>query len=322
MLAKAEERRRKNGAQFEKTKYILIHLTRNRNIRTDAVICIEGTSILPSKEAKYLGVIFDEDLKFCAHTNQAVKKGAQFGLVIGSIARAKWGAPFHYLLRLFTSIITPRMDYAVAIWHRLEDMRSPTIQQQTKFSTVQRQIMKNDLPHHIDQCIRERNDLLPTTSSPPRKGSQVCNPNAHPPPEISPASMDPTSPRPEMSDIILSDEPRKHHQTFPRIHARSSVEYRGVMIASSNEFTRTLTCTPTSIYKRVLGYIRICIPISISGRGLSSHMLFIRAPSALHHITANTLGKVIALLILFTFRIYTHSFSSVVPQLATLYLPL
>ena len=80
MLAKAEEWRRKHGAQFEKSKYILIHFTRNRNIRTDAAICIEGTLIPPSKEAKYLGVIFDQDLKFHAHTNQAVKKGG--GLLV------------------------------------------------------------------------------------------------------------------------------------------------------------------------------------------------------------------------------------------------
>jgi len=106
---------------------------------------IEGTPIPPSKEVKYLGVIFDQDLKFRAHTNQAVKKGTQFGLAIGSIARAKWGAPLQYLRRLFTSVTAPRMDYAAAIWHRPEDMRSPTIQQQAKLSTVQRQIMKTML---------------------------------------------------------------------------------------------------------------------------------------------------------------------------------
>ena len=94
---------------------------------------------------KYLGVIFDQDLKFRTHTNQAVKKGTQFGLAIGSIARATWGAPFQYLRRLFTSVTAPRMDYAAVIWHRPEDMKSPMIQQQTKFSTVQRQIMKTML---------------------------------------------------------------------------------------------------------------------------------------------------------------------------------
>ena len=66
-------------------------------MRTDAAICIEGTLITPSKEAKYLEVIFDQDLKFLAHTNQAVKKGTQFELAIGSIARAKWDIPLQYL---------------------------------------------------------------------------------------------------------------------------------------------------------------------------------------------------------------------------------
>ena len=97
LLTKAEEWRRKHGAQFEKSKYVLIHFTRNRNIKTDAIIKIEGTSIPPSKEVKYLGVIFDQDLKFRTHMNQAVKKGIQFGLAIGSIARTTWGASFQYL---------------------------------------------------------------------------------------------------------------------------------------------------------------------------------------------------------------------------------
>jgi tubulin alpha len=37
------------------------------------------------------------------------------------------------------------LDYAASIWHRPEDIRSPTIQQQAKFLTVQRQIMKTML---------------------------------------------------------------------------------------------------------------------------------------------------------------------------------
>jgi hypothetical protein len=137
-LTEAEVWRRKHGAQFEKTKYVLIHFTRNPKINTDVAIRVEGTSIPPSKEGIYLGVIFDQQLRFCSHINQAVKKGTQFGLAIGSIARAKWGAPIHYLRRLVTAVAAPRMDYVAVIWHRPEDMRSRTILQQTKFSTVQR----------------------------------------------------------------------------------------------------------------------------------------------------------------------------------------
>ena len=76
------------------------------------------------------------------------------------------------------------------------------------------------LPHHIDRCTRERNDPPSTTPSPPRKDSQIRYPNAHAPPATPPASMDPTSPGPEMADATLPNKPRKHCQTFPRMHAR------------------------------------------------------------------------------------------------------
>src|SRR6202030_912991 len=77
LLLQAEEWRSKHGAQFEKTKYVLIHFTRNRNINTEAAIHMDGTIIPPSKEGKYLGVIFDQDLKFRVHTDYAVKKGTR-----------------------------------------------------------------------------------------------------------------------------------------------------------------------------------------------------------------------------------------------------
>src|SRR5579859_7734998 len=170
LLGKAEEWRRKHGAQFEKTKYILIHFTRNRKAKTDASICTEGTTINPSKEAKYLGVILDQNLKFRSHTDQAVKKGTQFGLAIGSIARATWGAPFKYLRRLLTSVTAPRMDYAAIIWHRPEDKMSPTVQQQNKFTTVQRQIMKTMMgcfhTTSTDGLLNETS-LLPPGPPPP-----------------------------------------------------------------------------------------------------------------------------------------------------------
>jgi hypothetical protein len=48
MLEQAEEWRQKHGAQFEKTKYILIHFMRNKNLSTNAAIEITGTTISPS----------------------------------------------------------------------------------------------------------------------------------------------------------------------------------------------------------------------------------------------------------------------------------
>jgi Reverse transcriptase (RNA-dependent DNA polymerase) len=73
LLSQAEEWRSKHGAKFEKTKYVLIHFTRNSNTNTEAAVSIDSTLVIPSKEGKYLGVIFDQDLKFRTHTDQAVK---------------------------------------------------------------------------------------------------------------------------------------------------------------------------------------------------------------------------------------------------------
>jgi hypothetical protein len=149
MLAKVEQWRKRHGAQFEKSKYVLIHFTRSKTINTEATITIDGTAITPATEARYLRVTFDQGLKYRTHTNQAVKKGTQFGLAIGRIARATWGSEFKYLRRLFTAVAAPRMDYAAIIWHRHGDKTAPTTQQLSKFSTVQRQAM-----NAITRCFR------------------------------------------------------------------------------------------------------------------------------------------------------------------------
>jgi hypothetical protein len=133
-------------------------------MNTEAAIHMDGTIIPPSKEGKYLRVIFDQDLKFCSHTDHAVKKDTRFGLAITRIARAKWGAPLHYLRRLFTAVAAPRMDYAAIIWHRPEDMRSPASHQQSKFSTVQRHVMKGILGCFrttSTDALENETDLLP-----------------------------------------------------------------------------------------------------------------------------------------------------------------
>ena len=55
-----EEWREKHGAQFERPRFILVHFTRNPNLKTEASLTINGFTINPSSEGKYLGVIFDE----------------------------------------------------------------------------------------------------------------------------------------------------------------------------------------------------------------------------------------------------------------------
>ena len=55
---------------------------------TDAAIEITGTTIKPSNDARYLGVIFDKKLQFKEYTQYAVKKETKFALAISSAAKA------------------------------------------------------------------------------------------------------------------------------------------------------------------------------------------------------------------------------------------
>ena len=73
MLEKAEEWRVKHGAMFERSKYVLVHFTHNYNKSTTASVQINGVTISASNEARYLGVIFNQQLRFHSHLQQAIK---------------------------------------------------------------------------------------------------------------------------------------------------------------------------------------------------------------------------------------------------------
>src|SRR5205814_446172 len=89
LLTKAEKWRQRHGAQFEKSKYILIHFTRNPPAKIEASVTIGGTKIQPSTKGKYLGVIFDQKLKFRDHIEQVIAKGTKYALAIVGIAKSR-----------------------------------------------------------------------------------------------------------------------------------------------------------------------------------------------------------------------------------------
>ena len=89
ILKETEEWRRRHGVQFEPSKYILVHYTRNRGQPTMAPITIGSTIIRPSNEAKYLGVIFDQELRFKSHLQYVIKKGTVAALALASISKSE-----------------------------------------------------------------------------------------------------------------------------------------------------------------------------------------------------------------------------------------
>ena len=67
ILNEAEEWRKKHRAQFEISKYILVHYTQNRWAKTKVSVTVNRIMIKPSYEARYLGVMFDQELCFKTH---------------------------------------------------------------------------------------------------------------------------------------------------------------------------------------------------------------------------------------------------------------
>ena len=55
MLKEAEEWRNKHSVQFEKSKDVLVHFTRNKRCGTQAPITMPDITIQPASEARYLG---------------------------------------------------------------------------------------------------------------------------------------------------------------------------------------------------------------------------------------------------------------------------
>jgi hypothetical protein len=119
MLEEAEEWRRRHGARFEKSKYQLIHFTRNKRLETTANITMANNVMIhPTSEAICLGVMFDKELRYTSHLQRLVKKGSKLTLALSRIAKFSWAAQVKYVRQLFTAVIVPRTDYAASIWHR------------------------------------------------------------------------------------------------------------------------------------------------------------------------------------------------------------
>src|SRR5947207_1080906 len=142
-LEKAEEWRTKHGAKFETSKYILVHFTRNTRISADAAVVINGYSISPANEARYLGVIFDKRLQYTQHRQQIVKKGTAAAMGLARIAKSTWGMHYQHVKQLYTAVVASRMDYAAIIWHRPALYgKSCATTKTAKMDSVQRIAMK------------------------------------------------------------------------------------------------------------------------------------------------------------------------------------
>ncbi|THC88345.1 hypothetical protein EYZ11_012204 [Aspergillus tanneri] len=68
---------RRTGSCFAAEKTELIHLTRKRGEQLQGQVVMSGKVIQPSPKAKLLGVIFDQELRWNEHVQQAIKRATK-----------------------------------------------------------------------------------------------------------------------------------------------------------------------------------------------------------------------------------------------------
>lgn len=74
---------------------------------------LNGKAIKPTATAKLLGVIFDQELRWKEHIQQAVKRATQANVALGGLRHLR---P-EQMRQLYEACVTPVVDYASTVWH-------------------------------------------------------------------------------------------------------------------------------------------------------------------------------------------------------------
>jgi hypothetical protein len=99
-------------ATFEADKAAFTHFTRRSGMISNSPLVVNGAAIHPQPEVKVLAVVFDQKLRFNQNTARATKRGIRAALALRWIK----GITVQAARQLFTSTVTPTVNYASPIW--------------------------------------------------------------------------------------------------------------------------------------------------------------------------------------------------------------
>ncbi|XHF99701.1 hypothetical protein AWENTII_013004 [Aspergillus wentii] len=112
-IPRIEEWARRTGSSFAAEKTELIHLTRKKGEQLEGQMVVDGTVIRPSTTAKLLGVVFDQELRWKEHVQQAVKRATKTAIALCGLRHLR---P-EQMRQLYQACVTPVVDYASTVWH-------------------------------------------------------------------------------------------------------------------------------------------------------------------------------------------------------------
>ena len=96
----------KSNVMLLNTRQMLSHMT-----DTDLNVCIGNYELLQCNTIKYLGVDIDNVLSW--HTDSISKK---LVFIMSRLSRLKPVLPSQMLMYIYSSIIQPKIDYAISVW--------------------------------------------------------------------------------------------------------------------------------------------------------------------------------------------------------------
>ena len=113
VIPRAEAWESSSGAEFAPKKTALIHFSRTRRRVQDAgPLLTRGVTVEASPQVKILGVVMDQELRYHAHAARMAKRGLRAAQAL----RRLRGLLPSMARQLYTSMVTPVVDYASVVW--------------------------------------------------------------------------------------------------------------------------------------------------------------------------------------------------------------
>lgn len=110
------------GVNPRKTELVLF--TRKRKIPNFTLPKLDGTTIVLSSEAKYLGVILDSKLTWKRNVEERMKKGLNALYACKRTFGKRWGLQPRIIHWMYTAIIRPIISYGSLVWWTATEIKS------------------------------------------------------------------------------------------------------------------------------------------------------------------------------------------------------
>lgn len=105
-----------NGFKLNAVNGTCVVFTRVRGVYVDPLIALNGLWIPVKKEHKFLGLIFDNKLKFLPHLQMLKQKCLKYMNILTVVSHQPYGADKQLLLRLYTALVGSHLDYGSVMY--------------------------------------------------------------------------------------------------------------------------------------------------------------------------------------------------------------